>query len=224
MGNTIRSSIASVNEFVEKNKNIIAKAKVKFRLASGSIGILAAVNEVVEKSQILNLILVMSVIFILCSYTYHSWAAALILMFPLNMANLMTVSIMKWLGIGLNINTLPIISVGVGVGIDYGIYLLSRICEEYQKAGVYTFETLSTSLRTTGKAIFFTNTTMCSGIIFYYFFSNLRFQAEMGLLLTIIMFFYMVWALILIPSLVFVFKTKFLSKASLLVKHGSTTK
>ena len=218
MGDTIRSAIARVNDFVEKNQDSIAKAKVKFQLASGIIGILAAANEVVEKSQLLNLILVMSTIFILCTITYRSMMAAVILIIPLNLANVITLSIMKGMGIGLNINTLPIISVGVGVGIDYGIYLLSRICEEYQRTGEYSFNTLSTALRTTGKAIFFTNTTMCSGIIFYYFFSSLRFQAEMGLLLTIIMFMNMIGALVLIPAIVYVFKPKFLGKAQVLVK------
>ena len=220
MGNTIRSAIASVNDFIGTNRDDIAKAKVEFQLASGSIGILAAANEVVEKSQLLNLILVMSAVFVLCTLTYRSMVAALIIMIPLNLANLVTLTVMKVLGIGLNINTLPIVSVGVGTGIDYGIYLLSRLCEEYQKQGKYSFDTLLSSLKTTGKAIFFTNTTMCSGIIFFYFLSSLRFQAEMGLLLAIIMFMNMIGALFLIPSMVYVFKPKFLGKAKLLVKEG----
>jgi len=213
MGNTIRSAIASVNDFIEANHNSIGK--FEFQLASGSIGILAAANEVVEESQLLNLILVMSAVFVLCTLTYRSVAAAIIIMIPLNIANLVTLTVMKALDIGLNINTLPIVSVGVGTGIDYGIYLLSRICENYQKQGSYSFDTLLSSLKTTGKAIFFTNTTMCSGIILFYFFSSLRFQAEMGLLLTIIMFMNMVGALFLIPSMVYVFKPKFLGKAKI---------
>jgi hypothetical protein len=144
--------------------------------------------------------------------------AAIILMIPLNLANLVTLTVMYFLGIGLNVNTLPVVGVGVGTGIDYGIYLLSRLCEEYQKTGEYTFNTLSLSLRTTGKAIFFTSTTMTAGVIFFYFLSSLRFQAEMGLLLAIILFINMVGALVLIPSLVYVFKPKFLGKVKLLIK------
>ena len=143
----------------------------------------------------------------------------IILMIPLNLANLITMSIMYTLGIGLNINTLPIVSVGVGVGIDYGIYLLSRLCEEYKVRGEYSFATAATAIRTTGKAIFFTATTMIAGVIFWYFLSSLRFQAEMGLLLAIIMFINMLGALLLIPSLVFVFKPKFLGRVKLLVKE-----
>ena len=87
------------------------------------------------------------------------------------------------------------------MGIDYGIYLLSRLCEEYQSRGEYSQETATRAIKTTGKAIFFTATTMIVGVIFWYFFSSLRFQAEMGLLLSIIMFINMVGALILIPSI-----------------------
>ncbi len=74
-------------------------------------------------------------------------------------------------------------------------------------------------LKTTGKAIFFTATTMIVGVIFWYFLSSLRFQAEIGLLLAIIMFINMVGALILIPSLVYVFRPKFLGRVKLLVKE-----
>ena len=35
--------------------------------------------------------------------------------------------------VGLNVNTLPVISLGIGFGEDYGIYIVSRIIEEYQR-------------------------------------------------------------------------------------------
>jgi len=219
MGETIRSAIENVEAFIAKYKEDLLRKKINFQLASGNIGILAAINETVKKSQFLNFILVISVVFGLCAITYRSFVAAIILMIPLNLSNLITLSIMKWQGIGLNINTLPIVAVGVGVGIDYGIYLLSRMCEESQKAGEYSFMTARKSIKTTGKAIFFTATTMIVGVIFWYFFSSLRFQAEMSLLLAVIMFVNMIGAMILIPSLIYVFKPKFLFKVRLLIKE-----
>lgn len=219
MGATLRDAMAWVKTFVEERQELIADTQVTFRLASGNIGMLAAINETVKGSQLLNFILVMGSVFVLCSLTYRSFVAAIILMIPLNLANLITMSIMKGLGIGLNINTLPVVSVGVGVGIDYGIYLLSRLVEEYQSLGGYSLVTPTRAIKTTGKAIFFTATTMIAGVIFWYFFSNLRFQAEMGLLLALIMFINMIGALILIPSLVYVFKPKFLGRSTLLIKE-----
>ncbi|MFZ2948225.1 MAG: MMPL family transporter, partial [Desulfuromonadaceae bacterium] len=139
---------------------------------------------------------------------------AVFLMIPLNLANIITLAAMHYLEIGLNVNTLPIVSVGVGVGIDYGIYLLSRFCEEFQISGAYSLAVANRAIRTTGKAIFFTATTMVVGVLFWYFFSSMKFQAEMGLLLAIIMFLNMLGAMVILPMLLYIFKPKFLGKAT----------
>jgi hypothetical protein len=212
MGETLRNAVKVVNKFIEDKKDILAAEKCTIELASGNIGVLAAINEVVQGSQMLNFILVMASVFFLCSITYRSMVAAIILMIPLNLTNIITLAIMRFLDIGLNMNTLPVVSVGVGVGIDYGIYLLSRICEEYQVAGEYTSAGATRAIKTTGKAIFFTATTMIVGVIFFYFLSSLKFQAEMGLLLAIIMFINIFAALVMIPMLINIFRPRFLSK------------
>jgi len=198
---------------MEEKKDLLAEQNCTVQLASGNLGLLAAVNATVEDAQLLNFILVMGVVFLLCSWNYKSVVAAIILMIPLNLTNIITLSIMRNLEIGLNINTLPVVSVGVGVGIDYGIYLLSRICEEYQAAGgEYSAAVASRAIKTTGKAIFFTATTMIVGVIFWYILSSMKFQAEMGLLLALIMFINIFAALVLIPTLVNIFRPKFLGK------------
>ncbi|HLA27166.1 MAG TPA: efflux RND transporter permease subunit [Syntrophales bacterium] len=217
MGDTIRGAISRVKNFMKERKEEIAKAKATFRLASGQMGMLAAINETIVEAQLLNAVLVIVMVFLMCAYTYRSFVAALILMIPLNLANCLTITIMNWLGIGLNINTLPVVSVGVGVGIDYGIYLLTRICEETQIAGRFSQSVVNFALKTTGKAIFFTATSMIFGVIFFYFLSSLRFQAEMGLLLAIIFFLNLIFALLLIPTIVFVFKPKFLTLTERLI-------
>ena len=110
-------------------------------------------------------------------------------------------------GIDLNINSLPVAAIAVGIGIDYGIYLLARISEEYRKSGNYAVAN-RTAVETTGKAIIFTATTLIAGVIFWAF-VNLKFQAEMGLLLGLLMLLNMVNALVLIPSLVTILKPGF---------------
>jgi predicted RND superfamily exporter protein len=213
MRNTLISAIKNVKEFMEEKKDILARENCKVQLASGNLGLLAAINETVEDAQLLNFILVMGVVFLLCSLNYRSVTAAIILMIPLNLTNIITLSIMYHLEIGLNINTLPVVSVGVGVGIDYGIYLLSRICEEFQIAGgEYSSDVATRAIKTTGKAIFFTATTMIVGVIFWYILSSMKFQAEMGLLLALIMFINIFAALVLIPTLVNIFRPKFMGK------------
>ena len=214
MRDTLIEAIKSVREFMAEKKDLMLREKCSIQLASGNLGVLAAINETVEDAQFLNFALVMGVVFLLCSISYRSVIAAIFLMIPLNLTNVITLSIMHYMGIGLNINTLPVVSVGVGVGIDYGIYLLSRICEEFQAAGgEYSFNVAARAIKTTGKAIFFTATTMIVGVISWYLLSSMKFQAEMGLLLALIMFINIFAALVLIPTLVSIFRPKFLGRS-----------
>jgi hypothetical protein len=106
--------------------------------------------------------------------------------------------------------TLPVSAVGIGLGVDYGIYLISRIMEEFKEKGTIE-EAISTALGTTGKAIIFTATTLVMGICFW-FISKMMFQALMGALLAIIMTFNMLGALIIIPSIIALFKPKFITR------------
>ena len=66
--------------------------------------------------------MVLGVVFILCTITYRSLTAGFMFVFSLVLANFFAFSYMVYRNIGLNINTLPIVSVGVGVG------LCSSVC------------------------------------------------------------------------------------------------
>jgi len=82
--------------------------------------------------------------------------------------------------------------------------------EEYKNKGSID-EAITESLGTTGKAIVFVATTLVCGIVFW-FMSKLMFQAMMGLLLAIILTFNMLGALIIIPSIISLFKPKFVTR------------
>jgi predicted RND superfamily exporter protein len=62
---------------------------------------------------------------------------------------------------------------------------------------------------TTGKAIIFTATTMLAGTIFWWF-ADLKFQAEMGMLLALLMAFNTFGGLVVVPALVKVLRPAFL--------------
>ena len=117
---------------------------------------------------------------------------------------------MVLMGIGLDVNTLPIAAIGIGVGIDYGIYLLSRICEECSGDDDYG-AAIQTAVMTTGKAIFFTATIVLISILPWYFLSGLKFLADMGLLLVLVMLINMAVALIGVPLLVYLLKPRFVN-------------
>ena len=64
-------------------------------------------------------------------------------------------------GLGLDVNTLPVVAVGLGVGIDYGIYLISRMCDEFQRVGDGDVQAaVMRAILTTGEATFFVAFTM----------------------------------------------------------------
>lgn len=200
----IKNSIAYGKRFSEGTHT-----DVEFKFAGGLFGILAAVNEAVEHSYWTNLALIFVMVFFCLYLTYGSLAAAALLMIPVVLSQLAAEAMMVWLRIDLNVNSLPIAAAGAGVGVDYGIYHFSRMIDAYDEVGDLD-EAVDYATATTGKAIIFTGTTMIAGTGFFYL-SDLKFLAEMGLLLTLLMTFNKFGALIVVPALVKVLRPAFLA-------------
>ena len=180
---------------------------MRFRLAGGLIGILAAVNEEIQNSYRINLFTVLVTIFILSYLTYRSVLGALIVMLPSIIAQPLTEAVMYLSNIDMNISSLPVAAVGIGIGIDYGYYVLSRIVEEYGECRDFDAAN-QRALLTTGRAILFTGTTLVASVILWIFFP-MKFQAEMALLLSLILVFHVVGALVFIPAAVSLLKPRF---------------
>lgn len=203
-GHTIRTAIARAKKFIDENP----VEGAEFKLAGGLIGTLAAANEEIIYSNNMTLVLIFLIVFLSVSISYRSITAGLLIIAPLGLAQLLTTAYMSIKGIGLNVNTLPVASIGVGVGVDYAIYIIDRIKQEYRRLGDLQ-NAIHLAVNTTGRAVSFTATTLVGGIISWYFLSNLRFQAEMSLLLSLLMVINMLGAMILIPTLFSVIKPKF---------------
>ena len=191
----------------------------RVRLGTGAIALQQSVNDTVDTYQWYILLCLNIVILTTCSFAYRSFVAGIILLIPVNFSNVLLITVMVMMGIGLDVNTLPIASIGIGVGIDYGIYLLSRICEEFRDREHHG-EAIQAAVTTTGKAIFFTASIVLIGILPWYFMSALKFLAEMGLLLVMIMLINMIIALIVLPLLVFLFKPKFVEREHLVISEN----
>jgi predicted RND superfamily exporter protein len=172
---------------------------VQFVMAGGPLGMLAAVNDEVERGHLANISLILLVIFVLHSVTYRSSLSGGIIFLQLATATLLSLAFMAVRGVGLNINTLPVQAVGVGIGVDYAIYIVDRIRQEMVRHGDLD-DAIRTAVRTTGMAVTFTGTTVVGGIGFWVF-SNLRFQAEMAQLLIVLMAINMFAAVTLVPAL-----------------------
>jgi len=136
--------------------------------------------------------------------------AGLYLLFPLALANAAINAFMGAHDIGININTLPVVTVGVGFGIDYSIYIVSRIIEGLALGGDLKDSTY-TALITSGKAVVFTALTLVASVLFWYW-SSIRFDAEMGLLLAVWMFVSMLGAMTILPVLIVTFDPAFVRR------------
>ncbi len=214
---TVDLALAQVRGILEKIG--LDHETFRIRLGTGTIALQQSINDTVDKYQWVILGALNVVILITCGYAYRSLLAGIILLIPVNLSNMFLAAVMVTMGIGLDVNTLPIAAIGIGVGIDYGIYLLSRICEEYQDHEDYGLGILA-AVATTGKAIFFTATIVLISILPWYFLSGLKFLADMGLLLVMVMLINMVIALVVLPLLVWLIKPKFVGSKDLLVGEG----
>jgi len=189
----------------------------RVRLGTGVIALQEAMNSVVSRYHWFILGLVNVAVLVIATLAYKSVVAGVLLLIPVNLSNFMLGATMHLLGIGMDINATIVAVMGVGVGIDYGIYLLSRICEEYTAHDHDLTKAIRVALTTTGKAIMFTATIMLVGIVPWYFLSDLKFMADMGMLLIAIMLINMILSLVVLPLLVWFVKPKFMAREDLAV-------
>ncbi len=196
-------------EFFEDRPFKIAKGK--FMLAGGRVGMEIGVNEEMKRAHVIIDSMVLTVIFILCSLAFYSVAAGLMLTIPLILANMVAFAYMALNGIGLSINTLPVAAVGVGVGVDFAIYIYSRCMDEFPRQDGWE-NTILKAVRTSGKAVIYTGLTMVLPIMTWYYISDLKFQAQMGIFLAMIIGANVIFAITLHPLMLYVFRPKFVTR------------
>jgi len=173
----------------------------RFRLATGNVGIMAATNQEVEASQFRILVWVYASVILLCLITFRSVRVTLCIILPLSLVSVLCYALMAVLGIGLKVSTLPVAALGVGVGVDYGIYIFNRMLRSLREGKTLPASYLDT-LRGTGSAVLVTGLTLAIGVSTWVF-SALKFQADMGLLLSFMFLANMLGSLLLLPSLAF---------------------
>ena len=173
--------------------------KATFLLASGNAGVMAATNEVVQAAERPILYWVFGAVIALCLITFRSFRATLCIVVPLAIVSYLAYALMVSLGIGLKTSTLPVVALGIGIGVDYGIYLFARLLSGL-KGGEQFEDAMFEAFKDTGTAIVFTGLTLAIGVSMWIF-SDLKFQADMGLLLTFMFLVNMFAAIILLPAM-----------------------
>ncbi len=171
----------------------------RFLLAAGSAGIEAATNIVVKQANRVMMVYVYLAVIALCFITFRSWRAVVVAVLPLVLTSILCEALMVILGIGVKVATLPVIALGVGIGVDYALYLLSVQLVK-QRQGMSLDEAYRHAIRFTGKVVALVGVTLAAGVVTWTF-SPIKFQADMGILLTFMFLWNMLGALILIPAL-----------------------
>jgi predicted RND superfamily exporter protein len=170
-----------------------------FLLAAGSAGIEAATNIVVHQAWREMLLYVYLAVAALCFITFRSWRAVVVAVVPLAITSILCEALMVALGMGVKVATLPVIALGVGIGVDYALYLLSVQLAQ-QRKGLSLGEAYQKAVQFTGKVVALVGVTLAAGVVTWAF-SPIKFQADMGILLTFMFLWNMLGALILIPAL-----------------------
>lgn len=173
---------------------------LRFRLATGNVGVMAATNEDIAAAEKPMLALVFISIIILCLISYRSILGTICIVLPLVVVSTLAEALMAVYGIGLKVNTLPVVALGVGIGVDYGIYIYAKL-DGLLKEGFSLQEAYYRTLRLTGRAVIFTGFTLAAGVGTWIF-SPLQFQADMGILLAFIFLANMIGAIVMLPALV----------------------
>jgi uncharacterized protein len=192
---TLQNVVDAAQAFAEQNK----QEGIHFALAAGNAGIEAATNQEIAASQTRMMILIYSVVGALVLITFASWRAVICIMVPLALTSFLCEALMAYLGIGVKVATLPVIALGVGVGVDYGIYIYAKLAY-FLRQGMGLLEAYYNTLTTTGEAVSLTATMLAVGVASWIW-SPIKFQADMGLLLTFMFVWNMVGALWLLPAL-----------------------
>lgn len=175
------------------------KADIEFLGAAGSAGFEAATNIVVEKANREMLFYVYGAVILLCLITFRSIPGVICAVLPLMLTSILCEALMVWLGIGVKVATLPVIALGVGIGVDYALYVLTVILAKTREGKDITTAYYET-LNFTGRVVALIGVTLAAGVVTWAL-SPIKFQADMGILLTFMFLWNMIGALILMPAL-----------------------
>nr|WP_282445149.1 efflux RND transporter permease subunit [Pseudomonas sp. W2Jun17] len=171
---------------------------VSVRLASGNAGVIAAINEEVERSELPMMLYVYGAIALLVFVVYRDWRAVLVCCLPLTLGTFIGYWFMKELQIGLTIATLPVMVLAVGIGVDYAFYIYNRL-QLHQALGQPITKAVEHALLEVGVATIFTAITLAAGVATWAF-SDLKFQADMGKLLAFMFLVNMIMAMTVLPA------------------------
>jgi hypothetical protein len=204
---TIREVLQASKDYVRENWK---SENVKVHIAGGLAGVVGAINEELRSGMVENMVQISLIVFLFCVVLLRSFVGALIVLISLFTRVIVVYGVMGFAPIPLTLYTMPVASLGIGIGVDYVIYVLVRIQEEYAgREDTSIQQATVNALNTTGKAVFYTTMSVVLGVLVF-FFSPLKFQFELGSMIGLIIFLNGLGAIALISPIVFLLKPGFI--------------
>jgi predicted RND superfamily exporter protein len=198
---TLTAVVGAVTQFMARPAN--QSPDFHISLAGGNAGIEAATNIVIAQANRIMLALVYATVITFCFIVFRSWRAVLCAVLPLALTSILAQALMVTLGIGIKVATLPVVALGVGIGVDYALYVLGIVIKQMRQ-GATLSQAYHRALLFTGKVVILTGVTLAAGVVTWAL-SPIKFQADMGLLLSFMFLWNMLGAMILLPSLAYFF-------------------
>ncbi len=195
---------------------------VKISIGGGATGAVA-LNEVMIREKVLNIVQIMGAVFIVSSIVFRSVLGGLLILVPLVAAVLVNFGVMGMLGIPLQIATALVSAMAVGIGADYGIYMSYRMREELRQEGDED-EALKRAFKSAGKAAVFVSTAVAGGFGVLMLSFGFMIHMWMGFLIATAMLVSSVTALTVFPALIFWLRPKFIYEGRQHMKAGGLVK
>ncbi|HSW13986.1 MAG TPA: MMPL family transporter [Solimonas sp.] len=193
---TIDTVVAAVKQFIGEQK---PDAPVKFQLATGNVGVMAATNDTVRVADHKVLMWLFVCIAVCVWLSFPGISGLVCVLVPLAAVSVFTYAVMVFLDIGVTVSTLPVAAFAAGIGVDYGIYIYSILEENVKVKGMALREAYVDTLHQTGKAVVVTALALAASVCTWML-SDLQFQINMGILLTIMFLANAMAAVLLLPA------------------------
>jgi len=173
---------------------------------AGSTPVVVALNKEMVRGKAQNMLQIAAITFLMTAFFRRSLLGGLFVIIPLALSVLINFGVMGFAGIHLGIGTAAISAMAVGIGADYEIYLIFRLREEIRKRRDVA-EAVRITLITSGKAIIFVALAVSCGygmLAFTGYYLHME-----GVLVPLAMLTSCLGALAILPTLVLVFRPKF---------------
>jgi len=188
-----------INEYIERNVPKDIKVEI-----DGIIPMLIRFDRILVDGQIRSFALALIVVSFVMLALLRSVRLALLSMIP-NLAPIaITMGIMGWFGIKLDVATIMIGSVAIGIAVDDTIHFLVRFKREFAKDNDYR-AAVSRTFATTGRAIVYTSVILTVGF-FVLLMASFKPTMYFGLLCGITMVSALAGDLLVLPALILLFK------------------